>query len=58
VFHYSLNAGEGVVCNNVLHNRTAFEDYQDENKKRMLFRGRFYNRLAVDQKPLQNMVNH
>ena len=21
-----LNAGEGVICNNVLHNRTAFED--------------------------------
>ena len=58
MFHYSLNAGEGVVCNNVLHNRTAFEDYQDENKKRMLYRGRFYNRLVVDQKPLQNTVNH
>ncbi len=58
MFHYSLNAGEGVVCNNVLHNRTAFEDYQDENKKRMIYRGRFYNRLAVDQKSLQNTVNH
>ena len=58
IFHYSLNAGEGVVCHNVLHNRTAFEDHQDENKKRMLYRGRFYNRLAIDQKSLQNTVNH
>ncbi|MFK7815663.1 MAG: TauD/TfdA family dioxygenase [Gammaproteobacteria bacterium] len=52
IFHYSLNAGEGVICNNVLHNRTAFEDYQDESKKRMLFRGRFYNRVASNSNPI------
>ncbi len=52
IFHYSLNAGEGVVCNNVLHNRTAFEDFNDESKKRMLFRGRFYNRVACNSNPL------
>ena len=49
IFHYSLKAGEGVICNNVLHNRSAFDDYEDENKKRMLFRGRFYNRVASNQ---------
>ena len=58
MFRYSLNAGEGVVCNNVLHNRAAFEDYQDENKKRMLYRGRFYNRVASHQKPLNQAVKH
>lgn len=46
VFYYTLNAGEGVICNNVLHNRTAFVDYQDISKKRVLLRGRFYNRVA------------
>lgn len=57
IFHYSLNAGEGVVCNNVLHNRTAFEDHQDESQKRMLYRGRFYNRVASEQQTLQNTVH-
>jgi alpha-ketoglutarate-dependent taurine dioxygenase len=57
VFHYSLNASEGVICNNVLHNRTAFEDHQDENNKRLLYRGRFYNRVAMHTKTLQNAVN-
>ena len=58
MFRYSLNAGEGVICNNVLHNRTAFEDYKDENKKRMLYRGRFYNRVASHRKPLNQAVKH
>ncbi len=58
IFRYSLKAGEGVICNNVLHNRTAFEDYQDESKKRMLYRGRFYNRVASNQNPLNQAVKH
>jgi len=58
IFRYSLNAGEGVVCNNVLHNRTAFEDYVDENKKRILYRGRFYNRIANNQEILHQAVKH
>lgn len=57
-FHYHLNAGEGVICNNVLHNRTAFDDYEDEKKKRLLYRGRFYNRVGSDQQTLQNAVNN
>jgi alpha-ketoglutarate-dependent taurine dioxygenase len=52
IFHYSLKAGEGVICNNVLHNRSAFNDDQDESKKRMLFRGRFYNRVTSNQNTL------
>lgn len=58
VFRYSLNAGEGVICNNVLHNRTAFEDHKDEKNKRLLYRGRFYNRVAMHKKTLQNAVKH
>jgi hypothetical protein len=38
-----MKAGEGVICNNVLHNRTAFED--NENK-RLLYRARYYNYLG------------
>lgn len=58
IFRYTLSVDEGVVCNNVLHNRTAYEDYQDENKKRLLYRGRFYNRVATNQKNLNQAVNH
>ncbi len=58
LYRYRLKAGEGVVCNNVLHNRTAFEDYEDKSKKRMLFRGRFYNRVASRQQHLNNAVNN
>ena len=58
VFHYNLKAGEGVICNNVLHNRSAFVDHEDKHKKRMLYRGRFYNRVTSDQNSLHQAVNH
>ncbi len=54
LFRYRLNAKEGVVCNNVLHCRTAFED--DDQSKRLLYRGRFYNRVTNGD-ALQKVVN-
>ena len=44
VFTHRLNAGEGIICNNVLHNRSAFED--DVDHKRLLYRARYYDRVA------------
>lgn len=44
VLHYRLNAGEGIVCNNVLHNRTGFTD--DEQQKRLLYRARYFDRIV------------
>jgi hypothetical protein len=44
VISYQLQAGEGIVCNNVLHNRTGFSD--DENQSRLLYRARYYDRVA------------
>jgi alpha-ketoglutarate-dependent taurine dioxygenase len=44
VISYQLQAGEGIVCNNVLHNRTGFSD--DENRPRLLYRARYYDRVA------------
>ncbi|MGD8812623.1 MAG: TauD/TfdA family dioxygenase, partial [Thioalkalispiraceae bacterium] len=44
VLHYKLNAGEGIICNNVLHNRTGFSD--DAQHKRLLYRARYYDRIA------------
>lgn len=41
---YTLKAGEGMVCNNVLHRRTAFTN--TETQKRLLYRGRYQQRIT------------
>jgi len=43
-FHYTLQANEGVISNNALHNRSGFED--SRNSKRLLYRARYYDRVA------------
>ncbi len=50
-FSHRLQSGEGVICNNVLHNRTMFTDHPAS--KRLLYRARFYERVS---KP--NPTNH
>jgi alpha-ketoglutarate-dependent taurine dioxygenase len=45
VFHYRLAAGEGLVCNNVLHNRTEFADDVDKGITRLIYRARYYDRI-------------
>lgn len=49
VLHNRLAAGQGLVCNNVLHNRTAFEDSEDKVKQRLIYRARYYDRIANTQ---------
>jgi len=46
VFHHRMSAGEGVVCNNVLHNRTSFVD--DDENKRLVLRARSYDRCVKE----------
>ena len=43
ILRYMLQAGQGVICNNVLHNRTSFED--SDRQHRLLYRARFYDRV-------------
>jgi len=45
VFHYHLQAGEGLISNNVLHNRSAFNDGADQH--RLLYRARFFDRIET-----------
>ena len=45
ILKYTLKAGEGLLCNNVLHCRTEFEDSDLQESKRLLYRGRYYDRL-------------
>ena len=44
VLKHTLQAGQGVVCNNVLHGRTGFEDNGEQ--ARLLFRGRYYDSIS------------
>lgn len=44
-----LAPGMGLVCNNVLHTRTAFTDSPE--RRRLLYRGRYYDRLKFPSRP-------
>ena len=49
IFRYTLGPGEGLICNNVLHMRTGFEDGvkagAETETRRLILRGRFYERI-------------
>jgi len=42
-----LKAGQGILCNNVLHNRTGFDPETAKPSNRMLYRIRFHNRIET-----------
>lgn len=42
-----LAAGEGLISNNCLHNRTGFVDSSEPQRTRLLYRARYYQRVAV-----------
>jgi alpha-ketoglutarate-dependent taurine dioxygenase len=42
-FHAKLQAGQGLLCNNVLHTRSGFKDHQHQ---RLLYRARYFDRIA------------
>ena len=44
IFQYRLSAGQGLICNNVLHTRTAFED-EDGSPGRLVYRARYYDHI-------------
>lgn len=46
VYHYRLMPGEGIICNNVLHNRSAFRDDPARGKNRLMYRARYFDRIA------------
>jgi hypothetical protein len=45
IFRATLQSGWGLVSNNVLHDRSAFEDDKDPANKRLLYRARYYDRI-------------
>jgi len=44
IYRATLQSGQGLVSNNVLHDRSGFEDA--EESKRLLYRLRYYQRIA------------
>lgn len=45
LFKIKLHSGQGIICNNVLHNRSAFNNTQKQT--RLLYRARYYNRIGT-----------
>ncbi len=43
IFRCRLEAGQGIICNNVLHRRDAFAD--DAGHTRLLYRARYHDRI-------------
>ncbi len=47
VFRYRLRAGDGIICNNVLHCRTGFRDDEQSDSHRLLYRARYFDRVKA-----------
>ncbi|VAW82658.1 hypothetical protein MNBD_GAMMA13-1456 [hydrothermal vent metagenome] len=46
IFRHRLAAGQGVISNNVLHCRTEFSHDSGNNQGRLLYRARYFDRVA------------
>ncbi len=46
ILRHRLEPGQGLICNNVLHNRTSFKNDESGEQQRLIYRGRYYDRLA------------
>jgi len=45
-FTHRLEGGQGLICNNVLHNRAAFATVKEGEPGRLLYRARYHDRIA------------
>jgi alpha-ketoglutarate-dependent taurine dioxygenase len=45
ILRHRLKSGQGVLTNNVLHCRTAFQDDAPRDQTRLLYRARYYDRV-------------
>lgn len=46
MFRYRLQPGEGLISNNALHCRSGFRDDPTTGKQRLVYRARYYDRVA------------
>lgn len=47
IYRYTLAPGEGIISNNVLHNRERFVNGDGPAQQRLIYRARFYDRVKV-----------
>ena len=45
IVRHRLGASQGIICNNVLHKREAFEDDANTGQTRLLYRARYHERI-------------
>jgi hypothetical protein len=45
ILRHRMTAGQGVLCNNVLHTRTGFADNAATGEQRLVLRARYYDRI-------------
>lgn len=45
IIRHRLRAGQGIICNNVLHKREAFADDAAAGQERLLYRARYHERI-------------
>ena len=45
IVRHRLSAGQGIICNNVLHKREAFADAAGSSQERLLYRARYHERI-------------
>jgi alpha-ketoglutarate-dependent taurine dioxygenase len=45
IVRHRLQAGQGIICNNVLHKREAFNDDAQSGQTRLLYRARYHERI-------------
>ena len=50
ILNLTLQPGEGLICNNILHGRSAFTNGNIPQQQRVMYRARSYNRLFSNQK--------
>jgi alpha-ketoglutarate-dependent taurine dioxygenase len=46
VLRHRLQPAQGVLCNNILHSRSAFRDDEASGHGRLIYRARYYDRIA------------
>jgi alpha-ketoglutarate-dependent taurine dioxygenase len=56
IIRHRLQAGQGIICNNVLHKREAFADDADAGQERLLYRARYHERIRGTEMVNRNSV--
>jgi alpha-ketoglutarate-dependent taurine dioxygenase len=51
IIRHRLCAGQGIICNNVLHRRDAFVDDATDGQERLLYRARYHERIRGTEMP-------